>query len=124
MKKRVVITGIGIVAPNGVGKDAFLTALQNGTSGIKFDSQLADLKFSCTISGKPELSEAYIKEFFTDLELRNFNASGILYGVIAGMQAWKDAGLTITTSESPDYDSGTIFGSGTSGIEKFRESIS
>lgn len=123
MKKRVVITGIGIVAPNGVGKDAFLTALQNGTSGIKFDSQLADLKFSCTISGKPELSEAYIKEFFTDLELRNFNASGILYGVIAGMQAWKDAGLTITTSESPDYDSGTIFGSGTSGIEKFRESI-
>jgi 3-oxoacyl-(acyl-carrier-protein) synthase len=123
MKRRVVITGIGIVAPNGVGKEAFLTALQNGTSGIKFDSQLADLKFSCTVSGKPELSAAYISTFFTDLELRNFNASGILYGVIAGMQAWKDAGLTITASESPDWDSGTIFGSGTSGIEKFRESI-
>ena len=43
MKKRVVITGIGIVAPNGVGKEAFKTALENGTSGIKFDQQLADL---------------------------------------------------------------------------------
>ena len=123
MKKRVVITGMGIVAPNGVGKDAFLYALQNGISGIKYDSKLADLKFSCTVSGKPELSDDYIKEFFTDLELRNFNASGILYGVIAGMQAWQDAGLSIANSEQPDYESGTIFGSGTSGIDKFRESI-
>ena len=123
MKRRVVITGIGVVAPNGVGKEAFLSAIQNGVSGIKFDSQLEDLKFSCTVSGKPELSEAYIKEYFTDLELRNFNSTGILYGVIAGMQAWNDAGLSISNAEKPDYDSGTIFGSGTSGIDKFRESI-
>ena len=123
MKKRVVITGIGIVAPNGIGKDDFRTALENGTSGIKFDAQLDALKFSCTISGKPELEDSYIKEFFTDLELRNFNASGILYGVIAGMQAWFDAGLSVTDSQTPDWDSGTIFGTGTSGIDKFRESI-
>lgn len=122
-KRRVVITGIGIVAPNGVGKVAFQKALENGTSGIKFDQQLADLKFSCTVSGKPDLDENYIKEFFSDLELRNLNASGILYGVIAGMEAWKDADLKIASAEIPDWDSGTIFGSGTSGIEKFRESI-
>ncbi len=122
-KRRVVITGIGIVAPNGVGKVAFQKALENGTSGIKFDQQLADLKFSCTVSGKPDLDENYIKEFFTDLELRNLNASGILYGVIAGMQAWKDAGLEVASADTPEWDSGTIFGSGTSGIEKFRESI-
>lgn len=123
MKKRVVITGIGIVAPNGVGKDAFQNALENGISGIKFDPQLADLKFSCTISGKPELSTEYIRTFFSELELRNFNANGILYGVIAGIQAWKDAGLTFANTETPDWDSGTIFGSGTSGIDKYRESI-
>ena len=123
MKRRVVITGIGIVAPNGVGKEAFRIALENGTSGIRFDSQLADLKFSCTVSGKPQLTDEYISEFFTDLELRNFNASGILYGVIAGMQAWKDAGLSISNAEQPDWESGTIFGSGTSGIDKFREAI-
>jgi 3-oxoacyl-(acyl-carrier-protein) synthase len=123
MKKRVVITGIGIVAPNGVGKEAFKTALENGTSGIKFDQQLADLNFSCTVSGKPDLSPEYISAFFTDYDLRNFNASGILYGVIAGMQAWKDAGLPIASADEPDWDSGTIFGCSTSGIEKFRESI-
>jgi len=123
MKKRVVITGIGIVAPNGVGKDAFRNALEKGISGIKFDAQLADLKFSCTVSGKPELSDEYISAFFTNLELRNFNSSGILYGVIAGIQAWKDAGLQISNPEQPDYESGTIFGSGTSGVDKFRESI-
>jgi 3-oxoacyl-(acyl-carrier-protein) synthase len=123
MKKRVVITGIGIVAPNGVGKYAFRNALEKGISGIKFDAQLADLKFSCTVSGKPEMSDEYISAFFTNLELRNFNSSGILYGVIAGMQAWKDAGLPISVPEQPDYESGTIFGSGTSGVDKFRESI-
>ena len=46
-----------------------------------------------------------------------------MYGVIAGLDAWKDAGLEIPADENPDWDSGTIFGAGTSGIEKFRESI-
>jgi 3-oxoacyl-(acyl-carrier-protein) synthase len=123
MKKRVVITGIGIVAPNGVGKEAFREAVENGISGIKYDAQLTALQFSCQVSGKPDLSEAYIKQYFSDYELRNFNASGILYGVIAGMQAWKDAGLEIAGKDQPDWDSGTIFGCSTSGIEKFRESI-
>ncbi|OUL61865.1 beta-ketoacyl synthase [Flavobacterium sp. AJR] len=123
MQNRVVITGLGVVAPNGVGLDAFTNALKKGLSGIKHDSELERLQFSCQISGKPELSPELIAEYFTELELRNFNASGILYGVIAGLDAWKDAGLSIEENEEPDWDSGTIFGSGTSGIEKFRESI-
>jgi hypothetical protein len=48
-------------------------------------------------------------QYFTELELRNFNSSGILYGVIAGMDAWKDADLPIANGEEPDWDSGTIF---------------
>lgn len=123
MKKRVVITGLGVVAPNGVGKTAFKNALENGVSGIKFDQQLADLKFSCKISGKPELSEADIATYFSVAERRNFNASGILYGVIAGMQAWHDAGLEIASKAMPDWNSGTVFGSVTSGVDKFRECI-
>jgi hypothetical protein len=47
-------------------------------------------------------------QYFTELELRNFNSSGILYGVIAGMDAWKDADLPIANGEEPDWDSGTI----------------
>ena len=69
------------------------------------------------------MSLEYIKEYFTDLELRNFNANGILFGVIAGMQAWNDAGLEIAPKETADWDSGTVFGSGVSGFDKLRESF-
>ncbi|TDE03785.1 beta-ketoacyl-[acyl-carrier-protein] synthase family protein [Flavobacterium hiemivividum] len=123
MSRRVVITGLGVVAPNGIGLDAFAQAIKNGISGIRKDPDLERLQFSCQISGKPEISEALSLQYFTELELRNFNSSGILYGVIAGMDAWKDAGLSKENTEEPDWDTGTIFGTGTSGIEKFRESI-
>ena len=123
MSRRVVITGLGIVAPNGVGLDAFTHAIKNGISGIRKDPDLERLQFSCQISGKPEISEELSLHYFTELELRNFNSSGILYGVIAGMDAWKDAELPIMSNEEPDWGSGTIFGTGTSGIDKFRESI-
>jgi 3-oxoacyl-(acyl-carrier-protein) synthase len=123
MNKRVVITGLGVVAPNGVGLDAFVNAIKNGISGIQHDPELERLQFSCQIAGKPEISTELSLYYFTELELRNFNSSGILYGVIAGIDAWKDAGLPIEVLDQPDWDSGTIFGTGTSGIEKFRESI-
>lgn len=123
MDKRVVITGMGIVAPNGVGLDAFEHAIRNGISGIKHNPELERLQFSCQISGTPEVSDELALQYFTELELRNFNASGILYGVIAAMDAWKDAGLAVSDANEPDWDSGTVFGTGTSGIDKFRESI-
>ena len=123
MSKRVVITGLGVAAPNGVGIPAFTHSIKNGISGIRHDAQLQELQFSCQIAGKPEISEELKSQYFTELELRGFNSTGILYGVIAGIEAWKNAGLTIENNPQPDWDSGTIFGSGTSGIDKFRESI-
>ncbi len=123
MSKRVVITGLGVVAPNGVGITEFSQAIKNGISGIRHDIQLEELQFSCQIAGKPEISEELKAQYFTELELRGFSSTGILYGVIAGIEAWKNAGLPIETNEEPDWDSGIIFGSGTSGIDKFRESI-
>lgn len=120
---RVVITGLGVVAPNGVGIPAFTHAIKNGISGIRHDDALRQLQFSCQIAGKPQITDELRSVYFTDLELRGFNSSGILYGVIAGVEAWKNAGLPIEINNEPDWDSGTIFGSGTSGIDKFRESI-
>jgi len=120
---RVVITGLGVVAPNGVGVPAFTDAIKNGISGIRQDEQLQQLQFSCQIAGKPQITDEIKSAYFTDLELRGFNSSGILYGVIAGVEAWKNAGLPIENNNEPDWDSGTIFGSGTSGIDKLRESI-
>lgn len=121
MKKRVVITGLGVVSPNGVGLEKFENAIKNGVSGIKFYPELKELGFSCCIGGIPEVSDELKKTYFTELQLKDFNSSGILYGCIAGMDAWKDAGLKI--DDTTDFDSGTVFGTGTSGVDKFREAI-
>ena len=123
MKNRVVITGLGVVAPNGVGIDAFSKAIKKGKSGISFHQQLSDLNFSCCIGGVPLISEEKKLEYLTPLQLRGFNSSGILYGCIAGIDAWKDAGFSIDADSELDFDSGTVFGTGTSGVEKFREAI-
>jgi len=123
MKKRVVITGMGVVAPNAVGLKNFKEALKTGKSGIRYFQELADLKFSCQIGGKPEISEELLQKYFTDLQLRGLSASGIKYGVIAGIDAWKDAGLNIENEGEPDWNSGIIFGTGILGVDKFREAI-
>ncbi|MEJ5993057.1 beta-ketoacyl-[acyl-carrier-protein] synthase family protein [Pedobacter sp. Du54] len=119
LNNRVVITGLGVVAPNGINLTDFTYAIKNGISGIKHSQQLAALNFSCQISGEPTLTEAHISKYFSALELKNLNSTGIVYGVIAGLDAWKDAGLEIATTE-PDWERGTIFGAGTSGLEKFK----
>ena len=123
IKPRVVITGMGVVAPNAVGLDNFLKAIKQGRSGITFHQKLQDLKFSCCIGGIPAISEKLKSKYLTPLQLRGFDSAGILYGCIAGIDAWKDAGFIIDKNSKTDYDSGMVFGSGTSGIEKFRESI-
>ncbi|MCM4156812.1 beta-ketoacyl-[acyl-carrier-protein] synthase family protein [Gramella sp. AN32] len=122
--QRVVVTGMGVVAPNGVGLTEFEASIKSGKSGIRFFKELEDLNFSCQIGGKPNIPEALLKEYFSPLQLRGLNSSGIIYGVMAGMDAWKDAGLTIDPdSKSPDWDNGIIFGTGILGVDKFREAI-
>ena len=123
MNRRVVITGMGVAAPNGVGLENFNQSMMGGVSGITFHQDLADLNFSCQIAGKPEISEELIAQYFTALQLRGLKSSGIIYGVIAGVDAWKDAGFSTEKQEKADYDKGIIFGSGILGTEKFREAI-
>ncbi|MEM7185492.1 MAG: beta-ketoacyl-[acyl-carrier-protein] synthase family protein [Bacteroidota bacterium] len=124
MKKRVVITGLGIAAPNGVGIPAFLNAIRNGVSGVQWFEELEQLNFSCQLGAVPIISEEKKRTYFSDLELKNFNSSGILYGTIAGLDALEDAGLQkAAPSGSPHWDLGVIFGTGTSGVDKFREAI-
>ncbi|TBW29208.1 beta-ketoacyl synthase [Gramella sp. KN1008] len=123
MSKRVVITGMGVAAPNAVGLRSFEHALKNGTSGIRFFPELEDLNFTCQIGGKPQISKELLSNYFTPLQLKGLNSSGIIYGVISGTDAWKDAGLEIGDEKSPDWDSGIIFGTGILGVDKFREAI-
>lgn len=123
MGRRVVITGLGVCAPNGIGIEAFSNALQNGTSGIRLQSKLTELNFGCQVAGEPLVPANLVNAYFTPLQLRGLNASGVVFGVIAGTDAWRDAGLRIETNEDPDWDSGIVFGTGILGVDKFRESI-
>jgi 3-oxoacyl-(acyl-carrier-protein) synthase len=122
-RTRVVVTGMGVVAPNGVGVPAFAKALRDKTSGIRFNQQLADLKFGCQVAGMPEVSDEVLASNFTPLQLRGMKASGLVYGVIAGKEAFKDAGLEPANADQAHADTGIIFGTGQSGGEKFREAI-
>jgi 3-oxoacyl-(acyl-carrier-protein) synthase len=123
VNNRVVVTGLGVVAPNAVGIPAFTNAIKKSISGIRFYQALKDLNFSCCVAGVPALPEELKFQYLSPLQLKNFNSSGILYGCIAGIDAWKDAGLPLNEAVDADWDSGTVFGTGVSGIEKLRESF-
>ena len=99
---------MGVVAPNAIGLKNFLKAIKKGKSGIKFHKKLKDLKFSCCIGGVPNVSEEIKNKYLTPLQLKGFNSSGILYGCIAGMDAWKDAGFKINSDTKTDYSSGMV----------------
>lgn len=123
MNTRVVITGMGVVSPNARNLEAFRQSLLEGRSGIAFHQELADLNFSCQVAGKPEIPEQALEEYFSPLERRGLKSTGLVYGVIAGTDAWVDAGLPIEGDRSPDWESGIIFGTGILGVDKFREAI-
>ncbi|WP_271767927.1 beta-ketoacyl-[acyl-carrier-protein] synthase family protein [Aquimarina algiphila] len=122
-KRRVVITGLGVVAPNGTNVSVFSKAIQNGTSGIRLIEVLKELKFSCQIAGLPNYKKDYLNNYFNSIQLRGLQASGMEYGVISGIDAWKDAGLSINDTDTPLWDAGVIFGTGILGVDKFREAI-
>ena len=123
MRRRVVITGLGVCAPNGVGVKDFTEALMNGKSGIRHQSKLEELEFGCQVAAEPLIKDNVLNNYFTPLQLRGLNATGIVYGVIAGQDAWSDAGLDKNTSNEPSWERGVLFGTGILGVDKFRESI-
>ena len=123
MGRRVVITGLGVCAPNGVGLTDFTQALLDGKSGIRHQPNLEKLGFGCQVAGEPLVKDNLINSYFTPLERRGLNASGIVYGVIAGVDAWNDARLVKNTTNEPSWDRGIVFGTGILGVDKFREAI-
>lgn len=123
-KNRIVITGLGVAAPNAIGVNDFEQALRYGISGIKFDPELENLNFSCQVSGTPPLTEEIKNQYFTPLQQKMLQGSGLIYGAIAGFEAWRNAGLSIEkNNEQTDWDSGCIFGGGHCGIEVVRDGI-
>lgn len=123
MGRRVVVTGLGVCAPNGIGLKDFTEALYKGKSGVRHHSRLEQLNFGCHVAAEPLVKDNVMERYFTPLQLRGLNASGLVYGVIAGKDAWSDAGLSPNTSNTPLWDCGIIFGTGILGVDKFRDAI-
>ncbi|MDR0791705.1 MAG: beta-ketoacyl-[acyl-carrier-protein] synthase family protein, partial [Chitinophagaceae bacterium] len=111
---RVVITGLGVVSPNAIGVNAFEKAIKEGRSGIRFFPELKNLNFRCQVGGIPELSESDINRFKQKYNVEDILSTGILYGCIAGVEAWQNAGLW---NVEDARISGCIFGTGSNGAE-------
>src|SRR5260221_4107406 len=120
---RVVITGLGVLAPNAHGTDAFAAALREGKSGIEFHQHLADANFACRVGGIPRDVETIRARYLSDEELLAMNAN-MIYGAIAAIDAWTDAGLArISPDAQPDWDTGGIIGTGIGGMDTIAEKL-
>jgi len=122
--RRVVVTGMGVVAPNGIGLPDFDAALRAGRSGIRHVPRLAELGFGCTVAGVPEGADAVAEATFPAELLMAMNANH-RYGAIAAVDAWKDAGF-----ERPDpaddhvyWEAGAVIGTGVGGLDTVGERL-
>lgn len=117
-ERRVVVTGLGVIAPNGHGLVEFEQSLRQGKSGIRKIEKLTELNFRCQVGGVPENIAEIRKQYLSDEDLLAMNEA-MVYGAIAAVDAWKDAGLEVPerAGEVVHWESGCVLGSGLSGID-------
>ncbi len=118
--KRVVITGMGVVAPNGTGITAFTEAIKSGRSGVRFNPFMAEKKMGCQVAGMPEYDIAALSNYFNEFTLRSLKNTGIIFGCLSGIEAWLHAGLPIEPDSPADWDSGCIFGTNACDLNMIR----
>ncbi|MDD3876981.1 MAG: beta-ketoacyl-[acyl-carrier-protein] synthase family protein [Bacteroidales bacterium] len=118
MTKRVVVTGMGIVSPNGTGKVAFEEAIKKGKSGITHLKELESLNFACQIGGIPNINNSPFLNLIDDYHLQDAGYY-TKYAVLAAIEAWTDAGLPIPqfSESNVDADTGLILGTGVGAID-------
>jgi len=110
-KRRVVVTGLGLITPVGIGvKESWMNIL-NGVSGITNITQFDASDFKSRVAGD-------VKNFNPDLYLNPKDSrrmdTFIQYGLVAGIEAIKDSGLEVTEENSERI--GVSIGSGIGGI--------
>ncbi|HSD65795.1 MAG TPA: beta-ketoacyl-[acyl-carrier-protein] synthase family protein, partial [Vicinamibacteria bacterium] len=123
-RRRVVVTGMGVVAPNGVGLAAFDAALREGKSGLRHVPKLAGLGFGCTVAGVPEGADAAAEAAFDDELLLAMNANH-RYGALAAVEAWTDAGFTRPEpgDDRVHWEAGAVLGTGVGGLDTVGEKL-
>lgn len=111
MKRRVVITGLGIVSPVGSTVETAWNSIVSGRSGISRITRFDPAALSCHIAG--EVSGFEVTDYISAKEARHMDTF-IHYGIAASLQAWQDAGLTVDTDNAERF--GAIVGSGIGGL--------
>ena len=90
--ERVVVTGIGVVAPNGNGVGAFREALSEGRSGVRRQDSMIEHNFACQVAATPVGADKLADETFGSDELLAMNHSH-RFASLASVEAWLDAGF-------------------------------
>lgn len=110
-RKRVVITGLGMVSPLGNSVASTWEGIVAGKSGAapitRFDASAYSTRFSASVK------DFSVEDYFAVKDARKMD-SFIQFGMVAGIQAMRDSGLEVTEENSPRI--GVSIGSGIGGI--------
>jgi 3-oxoacyl-[acyl-carrier-protein] synthase II len=120
MTDRIVISGIGVVSPFGIGRERFWQHVSRGCSGTRAITEFDASEFSCRVAAPvPPVTADDVPAFDgEDIWDPGYRADpkrysrAALIGVIAAREAWADAGLAIG-----EPNAGVIIGSGGGGID-------
>jgi 3-oxoacyl-(acyl-carrier-protein) synthase len=120
----VVVTGIGVVAPNALGVSAFGQALREGRSGVRAVPRLSELRFGCQVAGVPEGVDELAATLFDADELLAMN-SNHRFACVAAVEAWQDAGLLRPARDDDEvrWDTGAVLGTGIGGMDTIGERV-
>ena len=110
-RRRVVVTGVGLVSPLGVGTEATWSALTAGQSGIGPITQFDPADYDCRIAG--EVSDFDPKDFLDVKQVRRTDRF-IQFGLAAAHFAMENSGLPV--DDVGAHRVGVLVGSGIGGI--------
>ncbi|WP_462331628.1 beta-ketoacyl-ACP synthase II [Schwartzia sp. (in: firmicutes)] len=112
MTNRVVVTGLGVVSPIGIGREVFWQALMDGKNGIDKITRFDATDYPSQIAG--EVKDFDPAEYIDKKESKRMDRYA-QFAVAASAMALKDAGIDL---EKEDRDRiGTYIGAGIGGIE-------
>ncbi len=115
-KRRVVVTGLGIISPVGNSVDDAWASLMAGRSGITRISRFDAAAFACQIAG--EVKNFELAKYLTPKDARRMDTF-IHFGLAAAIDAFKDCGLEVTEANRERI--GVNIGSGIGGLQMIEE---
>lgn len=110
-KRRVVVTGMGMLSPVGNSVESSWKALLSGTSGISTIEHFDASKFATQFAGM--VKDFNCEEYMTKKDARKMDLF-IQYGIAAGVQALNDSGIEVTDKNA--HRIGVAIGSGIGGL--------